>query len=137
MTHESRNGNINRITTAKMQALIDEYYALITQTSKIAEEAGNKLKEIATQALIEGYTNAEARDLVDEILNYSEYATINVTRVKEPNDSVSIETRNPLLELSEEEKDERIIELDNKVSYLSGRIAELESKIKFYEQHRS
>jgi hypothetical protein len=44
MTHESRNGNINRITTAKMQALIDEYYALITQTSKIAEEAGNKLK---------------------------------------------------------------------------------------------
>ena len=137
MTHESRNGNINRITTAKMQALIDEYYALITQTSKIAKEAGNKLKEIATQALIEGYTNAEARDLVDEILNYSEYATINVTRVKEPNDSVSIETRNPLLELSEEEKDERIIELDNKVSYLSGRIAELESKIKFYEQHRS
>jgi hypothetical protein len=137
MTHESRNGNINRITTAKMQALIDEYYTLITQTSKIAEEAGNKLKEIATQALIEGYTNAEARDLVDEILNYSEYATINVTRVKEPNDSVSIETRNPLLELSEEEKDERIIELDNKVSYLSGRIAELESKIKFYEQHRS
>ena len=87
MTHESRNGNINRITTAKMQALIDEYYTLITQTSKIAEEAGNKLKEIATQALIEGYTNAEARDLVDEILNYSEYATINVTRVKEPNDS--------------------------------------------------
>ena len=137
MTHERRNGNINRITTAKMQALIDEYYALITQTSKIAKEAGNKLKEIATQALIEGYTNAEARDLVDEILNYSEYATINVTRVKEPNDSVSIETRNPLLELSEEEKDERIIELDNKVSYLSGRIAELESKIKFYEQHRS
>ena len=137
MTHESRNGNINRITTAKMQALIDEYYALITQTSKIAKEAGNKLKEIATQALIEGYTNAEARDLVDEILNYSEYATINVTRVKEPNDSVSIETRNPLLELSEEEKDERIIELNNKVSYLSGRIAELESKIKFYEQHRS
>ncbi len=128
---------INRITTAKMQALIDEYYALITQTSKIAEEAGNKLKEIATQALIEGYTNAEARDLVDEILNYSEYATINVKRVKEPNDSVSIEARNPLLELSEEEKDERIIELDNKVSYLSGRIAELESKIKFYEQHRS
>ena len=51
--------------------------------------------------------------------------------------TLSIETRNPLLELSEEEKDELIIELDNKVSYLSGRIAELESKIKFYEQHRS
>jgi ClpP class serine protease len=82
MTHESRNGNINRITTAKMQALIDEYYTLITQTSKIAEEADNKLKEFATQGLIEGYTNAEAQDLVDEILNYSEYATINVKRAK-------------------------------------------------------
>jgi len=45
---------INRITTAKMQALIVEYYALITQTSRIAEEDGNKLKEIATQALMEG-----------------------------------------------------------------------------------
>ena len=43
MTHESRNGN-KQITTAKMQALIVEYYALITQTSRIAEEDGNKLK---------------------------------------------------------------------------------------------
>jgi polyhydroxyalkanoate synthesis regulator phasin len=136
MTHESRNGNINRITTAKMQSLIDEYYGLITQTSKIAEQTGNKLKEIATQSLIEGYTNAEARDLVDEILNYSEFTTNTVKRVRDTNESVSIHTRNPLVELSEQEKDERIIELENKVSYLSGRIAELESKIKFYEDHR-
>ena len=116
-------------------ALIDQYHDKIAKVDRIIGEANDLLTEIGKQAKLEGYTKNELEDLVNDIVNLTEYNTNYVKQAKEPK-PLSIKTRDPFSKLSEEDRNQRIEELENKDSYLSSRIDELESELKFYRQHR-